>query len=939
MPIDTSIKSVLIIGSGPIIIGQACEFDYAGSQAALSLKDEGITVSIINSNPATIMTDNVIADHVYLLPLTCESLEQILTEQQIDAVLPTMGGQTALNLCIEADERGIWKKYGVRIVGVDIAAIEKTENREAFRQLMVDIGVGVAKSKIANSFLEGKEGAQEIGFPLVIRPSYTLGGKGAGFVHKKEDFDAALSRGLQASPTHEVLVEQAVLGWKEYELELLRDSRDNVIIICSIENFDPMGIHTGDSITVAPAMTLSDRCYQEMRNQAIKMMRAIGNFAGGCNVQFSVNPANEEIIAIEINPRVSRSSALASKATGYPIAKIAAKLAIGYNLDEIENQITKTTSAYFEPTLDYVIVKIPRWNFDKFKGANKELGLQMKSVGEVMGIGRSFIEALQKACQSLEIGRAGLGADGRQSRNLDEIMHSLEHPSWDRLFHVYDAMSLGVPMESIRKATKIDRWFLNQIQEIVNLENELRRYSLNNIPEETLLTVKQKGFSDQQIAWILGVNTTEEDVYQRRKALNINRVYKMVDTCAAEFQAQTPYYYSTYEGENESIVSDKKKIIVLGSGPNRIGQGIEFDYSCVHGLLAAKEAGYEAIMVNCNPETVSTDFNMADKLYFEPVFWEHVREIIDLEKPEGVIVQLGGQTALKMAEKLTEHGIKIIGTSFNDMDIAEDRGRFSDLLKDLDIPYPLYGVAETAEEALEVAHKVGYPVLVRPSYVLGGQGMSIVINDEDLERAVVNLLRALPGNRVLIDHFLDRASEAESDSICDGENVHIIGMMEHIEPAGIHSGDSYAVLPPFDLSETVLEQMEEYSKKIAKALNVKGLLNIQFAIKNDKVYVIEANPRASRTVPFIAKAYDVPYINIAAKVMMGVNKLTDFTIERKPKGYAIKEPVFSFDKFPEVNKELGPEMKSTGEAIRFIPNLEDPYFRHLYKEKSMYLSK
>jgi carbamoyl-phosphate synthase large subunit len=939
MPRDTSIKTVLIIGSGPIIIGQACEFDYAGSQAALSLKDEGISVSIINSNPATIMTDKVIADHVYLLPLTCESLEIILSERQIDAVLPTMGGQTALNLCIEADERGIWEKYGVKIVGVDIAAIEKTENREAFRQLMVEIGVGVAQSKIANSFLEGKEAAQEIGFPLVIRPSYTMGGKGAGFVHKKEDFDAALSRGLQASPTHEVLVEQAVLGWKEYELELLRDNRDNVIIICSIENFDPMGIHTGDSITVAPAMTLSDRCYQEMRNQAIKMMRAIGNFAGGCNVQFSVNPANEEIIAIEINPRVSRSSALASKATGYPIAKIAAKLAIGYNLDEVENQITKTTSAYFEPTLDYVIVKIPRWNFDKFKGANRELGLQMKSVGEVMGIGRSFIEALQKACQSLEIGRAGLGADGRQSRNLEEIMHSLEHPSWDRLFHVYDALSLGVPIESVRKATKIDRWFLNQIQEIVNLEAELRRYSVNNIPEDIFRTVKQKGFSDVQIAWILGVNTTEEDVYQRRKALNINRVYKMVDTCAAEFQAQTPYYYSTYEGENESIPSDRKKIIVLGSGPNRIGQGIEFDYSCVHGLIAAKESGYEAIMINCNPETVSTDFNMADKLYFEPVFWEHVREIIDLEKPEGVIVQLGGQTALKMAEKLHEHGIKIIGTSYNDMDIAEDRGRFSDLLKDLDIPYPLYGVAENAEEAIEVAHKVGYPVLVRPSYVLGGQGMSIVINDEDLERAVVNLLKALPGNRVLIDHFLDRAAEAESDSICDGENVHIIGMMEHIEPAGIHSGDSFAVLPPFDLSESVMQHMEEYSIKIAKALNVKGLLNIQFAIKNDKVYVIEANPRASRTVPFIAKAYDVPYINIAAKVMMGVNKLTDFTIERKLVGYAIKEPVFSFDKFPEVSKELGPEMKSTGEAIRFIPNLQDPYFRHLYKEKSMYLSK
>lgn len=939
MPKNNSIKSVLIIGSGPIIIGQACEFDYAGSQAALSLKDEGIEVSIINSNPATIMTDKVIADHVYLLPLTPESIEQILQERHIDAVLPTMGGQTALNLCIAVAERGIWEKYGVKIVGVDLAAIEKTENREAFRQLMVDIGVGVATSKIANSFLEGKEAAQTIGYPLVIRPSYTLGGKGAGFVHKKEDFDLALSRGLQASPTHEVLVEQAVLGWKEYELELLRDNNDNVIIICSIENFDPMGIHTGDSITVAPAMTLSDRCYQEMRNQAIKMMRAIGNFAGGCNVQFSVNPADESIIAIEINPRVSRSSALASKATGYPIAKIAAKLAIGYNLDEIENQITKTTSAYFEPTLDYVIVKIPRWNFDKFKGANRELGLTMKSVGEVMGIGRSFIEALQKACQSLEIGRAGLGADGRQSRNLDEIMHSLEKPSWDRLFHIYDAMSLGVPVESIRKATKIDRWFLNQIQDIVNMENELRRYSLNNVPEEFLYNLKQKGFSDVQIAYILGNSTTEEDVYQRRKALGMHRVYKMVDTCAAEFQAKTPYFYSTYEGENESIVSDKPKIIVLGSGPNRIGQGIEFDYSCVHGLLAAKETGFEAIMINCNPETVSTDFNMADKLYFEPVFWEHVREIIELEKPVGVIVQLGGQTALKMAEKLHEHGIKIIGTSYDNMDIAEDRGRFSDLLKDLDIPYPKYGVAESAEEALVVAHEVGYPVLVRPSYVLGGQGMSIVINDEDLEKAVVNLLKNLPGNRVLIDHFLDRAAEAESDSINDGEDVHIIGLMEHIEPAGIHSGDSYAVLPPFDLSESVIKQMEEHTVKIANALNVRGLLNIQFAIKNDKVYVIEANPRASRTVPFIAKAYDVPYINIAAKVMLGTHKLKDFTIERKLQGYAIKEPVFSFDKFPEVEKQLGPEMKSTGEAIRFIPNLQDPYFRHLYKEKSMYLSK
>ncbi|MGE8430799.1 MAG: carbamoyl-phosphate synthase large subunit [Sphingobacterium sp.] len=937
MPRNTSIKSVLIIGSGPIVIGQACEFDYSGSQASLSLKEEGIEVSIINSNPATIMTDKVVADNVYLLPLTCESIEEILQKHNIDAVLPTMGGQTALNLCIEASNLGLWEKYNVKVIGVDVAAIEKTENREEFRQLMVDIGVGVATSKIANSFLEGKEAAQEIGYPLVIRPSYTLAGTGGGFVHRKEDFDAALNRGLHASPTHEVLVEQAVLGWKEFELELLRDTNDNVIIICTIENFDPMGIHTGDSITVAPGMTLSDKCYQDMRNQAILMMRSIGTFAGGCNVQFSVNPENEEIIAIEINPRVSRSSALASKATGYPIAKIAAKLAIGYNLDELQNQITKTTSAYFEPTLDYVIVKIPRFNFDKFKGANKELGLQMKAVGEVMAIGRTFIEALQKACQSLETGRAGLGADGRQWRNLDEIMDSLEHPSGDRLFHIKDAFELGVPLESIRKATRIDKWFLVQIQELVHLEQELRRYQLNNIPRDFFMTLKQKGYSDVQIAWLLG-NVTEDQVYDRRKELGINRVYKMVDTCAAEFPAQTPYYYSTFEEENESISSDKKKIIVLGSGPNRIGQGIEFDYSCVHGLLAAKECGYEAIMVNCNPETVSTDFNMADKLYFEPVFWEHVREIIELEKPEGVIVQLGGQTALKMAERLEQLGVKIIGTSFENMDLAEDRGRFSDLLKELEIPYPRYGVATSAEEALQVANEVGYPVLVRPSYVLGGQGMSIVINDEDLEKAVVNLLKNLPGNHILIDHFLDRAEEAESDSICDGEDVHIIGMMEHIEPAGIHSGDSSAVLPPFGLSQAVQDKMEEYSIKLAKALNVRGLLNIQFAVKGENVYVIEANPRASRTVPFIAKAYDVPYINIATKVMLGVNKLKDFTIERKLKGYAIKEPVFSFNKFPEVDKQLGPEMKSTGEAIRFIKDLHDPYFRELYNQKSMFLN-
>lgn len=938
MPKKTSIQSVLIIGSGPIIIGQACEFDYSGSQAALSLKEEGIEVSIINSNPATIMTDNVIGDHIYLLPLTVESIEQILQEQNIDAVLPTMGGQTALNLCIEADEVGLWEKYNVEVIGVDVEAIERAENREVFRQLMLDIGVGVADSYIANSFLEGKEAAQKLGFPLVIRPSYTLGGTGGGFVHDKEEFDAALNRGLHASPTHEVLVEQAVLGWKEFELELLRDSNDNVIIVCCIENFDPMGVHTGDSITVAPSMTLSETCYQEMRDQAIRMMRSIGNFAGGCNIQFSVNPKTEEIITIEINPRVSRSSALASKATGYPIAKIAAKLAIGYNLDELRNQITESTSAFFEPALDYTIVKIPRFNFDKFRGANAELGLQMKAVGEVMGIGRTFIEALQKATQSLETGRNGLGSDGHQLRNLEAIMDSLEMPNEDRLFHIKDAFDLGVPLESVRRATGIDKWFLQEIQNLVLLEAELKRYHLNNIPKDFFITLKQNGYSDAQIAWQLG-NVTEEEVYQRRKELGVKRVYKAVDTCAGEFEAYTPYFYSTFEEENESIVSEKKKIIVLGSGPNRIGQGIEFDYSCVHGVLAAKECGYEAIMINCNPETVSTDFDIADKLYFEPVYWEHVREIIEHEKPEGVIVQLGGQTALKMAEDLERIGVKIIGTDFTNMDLAEDRGRFSDLLKSLEIPYPKYGVAESAEEAIKVANEVGYPVLVRPSYVLGGQGMSIVINDEDLERAVVKLLKDLPGNRVLIDHFLDRAEETESDSISDGEEVYVMGTMEHIEPAGIHSGDSSAVLPPFSLSDNVIQKMKDYSAKIARALNVIGLLNIQFAVKEEVVYVIEANPRASRTVPFIAKAYDVPFVNIATKVMLGHSKLKDFKIEPKLKGYAIKKPVFSFNKFPDVDKQLGPEMKSTGEAIRFIKDLQDPEFRKLEAKKSMFLSK
>jgi carbamoyl-phosphate synthase large subunit len=938
MPLDKSIKSVLIIGSGPIVIGQACEFDYSGSQAARSLKEEGIEVSLINSNPATIMTDPVTAEHVYLMPLEVESIEHILKERKIDAVLPTMGGQTALNLCIECDKIGLWQKYGVRLIGVDIDAIEICENRDKFRMLMDKIGIGQAPSRIVRSFLEGKEFAQEIGFPLVIRPSYTLGGKGAAFVHKKEDFDTLLTRGLHASPIHEVLIDKAVLGWKEYELELLRDSNDNVVIICSIENFDPMGVHTGDSITVAPAMTLSDRTYQRMRDHAILMMRSIGNFSGGCNVQFAVSPDDaEDIIAIEINPRVSRSSALASKATGYPIAKIASKLAIGYTLDELDNQITKSTSALFEPTLDYVIVKIPRWNFNKFPGADRQLGLQMKSVGEVMGIGRSFQEALQKACQSLEINRNGLGADGKEERNQDKILHSLEHPSWNRLFHVYDAFKLGLPLKTIYEKTKIDFWFLNQIEEMIALEKEIEKFTIDNISKDLLFEAKQKGYGDRQLGHLL--RCVESKVFDKRHEMGIKRVYKLVDTCAAEFEAKTPYYYSTFELENESIVTDKKKVVVLGSGPNRIGQGIEFDYSCVHGVLAAKEAGYETIMINCNPETVSTDFSTADKLYFEPVFWEHIYDIIMHEKPEGVIVQLGGQTALKLAEKLDKYGIKIIGTSYAALDLAEDRGSFAKLEAELGVPYPKFGVIETAEEASALAKELGFPLLVRPSYVLGGQGMKIVINEQELEHHVIELLKDLPGNKILLDHYLERAIEAEADAICDGEDVYIIGIMQHIEPAGIHSGDSYAVLPPYNLGDLIITQIEEITKKIAVALRTVGLLNIQFAIKDDKVYVIEANPRASRTVPFIAKAYREPYVNYATKIMLGDKKVKDFDFKPYKKGYAIKVPIFSFDKFPNVNKELGPEMKSTGEAIQFIDDLTDPFFRKVYSERNLYLSR
>lgn len=951
MPKDNSIKSVLIIGSGPIIIGQACEFDYAGSQSARSLREEGIEVILINSNPATIMTDPSMADHVYLKPLTTKSIIEILkAHPQIDAVLPTMGGQTALNLCLEAEDKGIWKDFGVRLIGVDINAINITEDREQFKNLLNKIGIPQAPARTANSFLKGKEIAQEFGFPLVIRPSFTLGGTGAAFVHKKEDFDHLLTRGLEASPIHEVLIDKALLGWKEYELELLRDKNDNVVIICTIENMDPMGIHTGDSITVAPAMTLSDTTFQKMRDMAILMMRSIGNFAGGCNVQFAVSPdEKEDIVAIEINPRVSRSSALASKATGYPIAKIATKLALGYHLDELQNQITKSTSALFEPTLDYVIVKIPRWNFDKFEGSDRTLGLQMKSVGEVMGIGRSFQEALHKATQSLEIKRNGLGADGKGYKNYEQIIEKLTFASWDRVFVIYDAIAMGIPLSRIHEITKIDMWFLKQYEELYLIEKEISKYTIDSLPKELLLEAKQKGYGDRQIAHMLGC--LESQVHTLRDEKGIQRVYKLVDTCAAEFKAQTPYYYSTFEAtiekadgtkyvDNESKVSQKKKVVVLGSGPNRIGQGIEFDYSCVHGVLAAKECGYETIMINCNPETVSTDFDTADKLYFEPVFWEHIYDIIQHEKPEGVIVQLGGQTALKLAEKLHKYGIKIIGTSFDALDLAEDRGRFSELLTELGIPFPKFGVAENAEQAVKLADELDFPLLVRPSYVLGGQGMKIVINKQELEEHVIEILKHIPNNKLLLDHYLDGAIEAEADAICDADgNVYIIGIMEHIEPCGVHSGDSNATLPPFNLGEFVMQQIKDHTQKIAVALKTVGLINIQFAIKDDTVYIIEANPRASRTVPFIAKAYGEPYVNYATKVMLREKKVTDFNFQPKLDGYAIKQPVFSFSKFPNVNKALGPEMKSTGESILFIEDLKDDQFYELYSRRKMYLTK
>ncbi|MCS7189281.1 MAG: carbamoyl-phosphate synthase large subunit [Bacteroidia bacterium] len=937
-------QTILIIGSGPIVIGQAAEFDYSGSQAARALRKEGYTIHLINSNPATIMTDSLTADYVHLLPLTVESIEKILSQHKIDAVLPTMGGQTALNLATECARRGIWEKYGVKVIGASVQAIEIAEDREKFRQWGDSLGLPVLPGGIARSYLEAKDLAQRLGYPVVLRPSFTLGGAGAQLVTTKAELEKAVGRALALSPVHEVLVERSVAGWKEFELEVMRDKEGNFVVVCTIENLDPMGIHTGDSITIAPAQTLPDSLMQRMREYAKQLLRSFPDFAGGCNVQFALSPHSDEMYLIEINPRVSRSSALASKATGYPIAKIAALLAIGKRLDEIINPITGTTSAFFEPSIDYVVVKVPRWNFDKFPGANRQLGMQMRSVGEAMGIGRSFIEALQKAVQSLELRRNGLGADGREIQDLTQLLHGLEHPSWNRIFYIHDAFLAGVPLRTIHKLTGIDEWFLHEIQALVGLERELAGHTIETLSPELLWKAKRMGLGDRQIAHL--VQGLESQIYQLRQKWGIQRIYKKVDTCAAEFEAQTPYYYSTFEpeGEDEGVYfatpeEGKPRLLILGSGPNRIGQGVEFDYCCVHGVLAGQKLGYETIMLNCNPETVSTDPDVSDRLYFEPVFWEHVYEVIQREKPVGVVVQLGGQTPLKLAEKLHRYNIPLVGTSYESIDISEDRGKFSKLLERLDIPYPPFGVAHTPDEAIFLAEKLGYPVLVRPSYVLGGQRMRIVVDEEELVEQIVTILREMPGNRILIDRFLAGAVEAELDALCDGEEIGVMGIMEHIEPAGVHSGDSTAVLPPFSLSAQIQERMQAYALKIAQALCVRGFLNVQYAIHEGTVYVIEANLRASRTVPFLCKAYDKPFVQWAMEILLKGRRVKEYEFPNKLRGYALKLPVFSFDRFPEVEKTLGPEMRSTGEEIRFIEDLEDGLFRELYAKRQVYLSR
>jgi carbamoyl-phosphate synthase large subunit len=911
MPKRTDIKKILIIGSGPIVIGQACEFDYSGTQACRALRQEGFEVILVNSNPATIMTDPEIADKTYIEPLTVETVSAIIEKEKPDALLPTVGGQTGLNLSVELYEQGILEKHGVKLIGANVESIKIGEDRELFKKAMDEIGIPSAKGGFAHSWDEARKIVEEIGYPAIIRPAFTLGGTGGGTAYNPEEFEEIVERGLAASPISQVLIEESILGWKEYELEVMRDLKDNVVIICSIENFDPMGVHTGDSITVAPAQTLSDVEYQRLRDMSIACIRKVGVETGGSNIQFAVNPENGDVRIIEMNPRVSRSSALASKATGFPIAKIAAKLAVGYTLDEIPNDITKKTPASFEPTIDYVVTKIPKWAFEKFPGAEDVLGTQMKSVGEIMAIGRTFKESLFKGLRSLEAVKP-LRLEGVPDHVLQQ---KLARPNSNRFSYITYALRNGYSIEEIHRLTKIDPWFLEQLQEVMMLQARIDGRNLNDVPSEILRTAKEFALSDRRISYL--TKSTETEVRERREDLEIVPVYKRVDTCGAEFESHTPYLYSTYEDECEAAPTDFRKIMILGSGPNRIGQGIEFDYCCCHASFALSDAGFETIMVNCNPETVSTDYDTSDRLYFEPLTFEDVMNIVEIENPEGVIVQFGGQTPLNLADRLHNAGVPIIGTSPDSIDLAEDRKRFSALLKELNIPQPANGTAVSGEEAKEIAKKIGYPVVVRPSFVLGGRAMAIVYDEQTLDEYMRSAVDASPEKPILIDKFLERAVEIDVDELADASGVVVAGIQEHIEEAGIHSGDSSSVLPAQKIAEEHLETIKHYTKNLAKALKVVGLMNLQLAIKDDRVYVIEVNPRASRTVPFVAKATGVPIAKIASLIMAGEKKLADFNLPEVlnvPKIF-VKSPVFPFKKFAGVDPVLGPEMHSTGEVM------------------------
>ncbi|MFC1580561.1 carbamoyl-phosphate synthase large subunit [Thermodesulfobacteriota bacterium] len=921
MPKRTDIKKILIIGSGPIIIGQACEFDYSGTQACKALMEEGFQVVLINSNPATIMTDPETAHRTYVEPITPEILEKVLERERPDAILPTLGGQTGLNTAVKVAEAGVLERLGVEMIGASLPVILKAEDRELFRDAMNSIGLRVPNNGIARNMDQAREAAAKIGYPVIIRASFTLGGIGSGVAYNREEMESIAKTGLDASMISEVIIEESLIGWKEYELEVMRDFKDNVVIICSIENFDAMGVHTGDSITVAPAQTLTDREYQGMRDAAIDIIREIGVETGGSNIQFAIHPENGEMVVIEMNPRVSRSSALASKATGFPIAKIAAKLAVGYTLDEIPNDITRETLASFEPTIDYCVVKVPRWTFEKFPGTEDTLTTAMRSVGETMAIGRTFKESRQKAIRSLEIGRYGLGADGPETGPLDlqTLEAGLINPNSERLFMIREAFRNGMSIERIHALSHIDPWFLFHIEQIFFMEERLKALKEDGVtPEkwdpEFMKQVKEYGFSDIQLAEIF--SSQEQTIREIRGQAGVTPVYKLVDTCAAEFEAYTPYYYSTYEQENEARASDRRKVVILGGGPNRIGQGIEFDYCCVQASFALREMGIESIMVNSNPETVSTDYDTSDKLYFEPLTREDVLNIIDQEKPEGVIVQFGGQTPLNISVPLAEAGVRILGTSPDSIDRAEDRERFQALLKKLDILQPDNGIATNREEAIQVAQRVGYPVVVRPSFVLGGRAMEIVYDQKDLEYYIQNAVQVSPGKPVLIDRFLEHAIEVDVDALSDGQDTIIGGIMEHIEEAGIHSGDSACVLPPISLEKDVLEQLKVHTKALARELGVVGLMNIQYAVKNDVIYVIEVNPRASRTIPFVSKTTGVPLAKLATKVIMG-ERLKDLglDLEVTPTHISVKESVFPFARFPGVDIILGPEMKSTGEVM------------------------